>query len=239
MKRGSGQRQGAGESTTPLLTVPLICACRDSCSFRNRCLHASPHKYVATCFGNNVCCTVGTGIERHDVLCVLAEEKMDSRLIDILTEHLIRDEGLRLKPYRCTAGKLTIGVGRNLDDKGLSIEEKKYLGIHPGEMPWRKVEDGITYAEAMYLLINDIFEVERQARTLPWYGGLCDARKLAVLNLIFNLGFKKFLTFKITIGHLAAGRWDNAAAALEKSLWYKQVGDRAKRVVRLIKEGTV
>src|SRR3989304_1439514 len=234
MKRGSGQRQGAGESTTPLLTVPLICACRDSCSFRNRCLHASPHKYVATCFGNNVCCTVGTGIERHDVLCVLAEEKMDEKFIDILTEHLIRDEGLRLKPYRCTAGKLTIGVGRNLDDKGLSVTEMQTLGIPP-----RSIKDGITKPEALYLLEHDVEEVIRQTNILPWYGGLCDARKLAVLNLVFNLGFKKFLTFKTTIGHLAAGRWDNAAAALEKSLWYKQVGDRAKRVVRLIKEGTV
>src|SRR3990167_9230859 len=36
---------------------------------------------------------------------------------------LIRDEGVRLKPYRDSVGKLTIGVGRNLDDKGLTRAE--------------------------------------------------------------------------------------------------------------------
>ena len=40
-----------------------------------------------------------------------------------IVNQLILHEGLRLKPYRCTAGKLTIGVGRNLETKGLSEEE--------------------------------------------------------------------------------------------------------------------
>ena len=34
----------------------------------------------------------------------------------LVMNQLVMDEGLRLKPYRCPAGKLTIGVGRNLDD---------------------------------------------------------------------------------------------------------------------------
>ena len=37
------------------------------------------------------------------------------------------DEGLRLKPYRDTVGKLTIGIGRNLDDVGISEAEAEYL----------------------------------------------------------------------------------------------------------------
>lgn len=80
-KRCSRQRQDEGGSVTPLRTQLLVCACQEICSFRNRCLHAAPHKYIATCFGNNVCCTVGTGIERHDVLCVFTggEDESDCK----------------------------------------------------------------------------------------------------------------------------------------------------------------
>jgi lysozyme len=48
---------------------------------------------------------------------------MEAKLMDRIKEQLVRHEGLRLKPYRCTAGKLTIGVGRNLEDKGISQQE--------------------------------------------------------------------------------------------------------------------
>ena len=44
-----------------------------------------------------------------------------------LMYRLIEEEGMKLKPYRCPAGKLTIGVGRNLEDKGLSNEEALFL----------------------------------------------------------------------------------------------------------------
>lgn len=37
-----------------------------------------------------------------------------------LKELLRINEGVRTAPYRCSAGKLTIGVGHNLDDKPIS-----------------------------------------------------------------------------------------------------------------------
>ena len=36
-------------------------------------------------------------------------------------------EGLKLKPYRCSSGKLTIGYGRNLDDRGITVLEANEL----------------------------------------------------------------------------------------------------------------
>jgi lysozyme len=52
---------------------------------------------------------------------------MEATLLERIKEQLVRHEGLRLKPYRCTAGKLTIGIGRNLDDKGISQTEAYVL----------------------------------------------------------------------------------------------------------------
>lgn len=46
-----------------------------------------------------------------------------------LKDQLILHEGLKLKPYKCPANKWTIGVGRNLEDVGLSKDEQlKLLG---------------------------------------------------------------------------------------------------------------
>ncbi len=48
---------------------------------------------------------------------------MEAKLLERIKEQLVRHEGLGLKPYRCPAGKLTIGYGRNLDDTGISKAE--------------------------------------------------------------------------------------------------------------------
>ena len=48
---------------------------------------------------------------------------MTEALMNRIKAQLVRHEGLRLKPYRCTAGRLTIGIGRNLDDRGISQKE--------------------------------------------------------------------------------------------------------------------
>ena len=52
---------------------------------------------------------------------------MDNLNLLLLHDELVRDEGVRLKPYRDTVGKLTIGTGRNLDDMGISEVENAML----------------------------------------------------------------------------------------------------------------
>ena len=57
-----------------------------------------------------------------------------------IEEQLLLHEGLRLKPYRCTSNKLTIGVGRNLEDKGISKEEAMRLLAQVGQRAQRLAE---------------------------------------------------------------------------------------------------
>ena len=128
-----------------------------------------------------------------------------------LIADLTRDEGLRLKPYKDTVGKTTIGIGRNLDDVG------------------------ITKAEAEYLLENDIDKVAAQLTArLPWWQGLDEPRQRAVANMAFNLGIDGLLKFTATLAALRAG--DNKAAAYHalNSKWAEQVGARAQRIAKLM-----
>jgi lysozyme len=130
-----------------------------------------------------------------------------------LEEQLIRDEGLRLKPYKDSVGKLTIGVGRNLDDVGISREE------------------------ATQLLANDIERAAAWVRTnLPWTLALDEVRQAALKNMAFNLGsrlgeFRKFLA------HLEAREYEQAAKEMTDSVWATQTGPRAQRLAEQIRSG--
>ncbi|WP_044561454.1 glycoside hydrolase family protein [Azospirillum sp. B4] len=131
-----------------------------------------------------------------------------------LAADLRRDEGVRLKPYTDTVGKLTIGVGRNLTDVGL------------------------TPAEVDALLANDIASVTQALdQALPWWRGLSEGRQRALANMAFNMGMPTLLTFRTTLGHLQAGRFEQAAEAALASRWAIQVGDRATRIAALIRAG--
>ncbi len=105
-----------------------------------------------------------------------------------LIQDLILDEGLKTDPYEDTVGKLTIGVGRNLTDRGIS------------------------QAEAMFLLANDIeiVEVELDAR-LSWWRDMPDDVQRALANLAFNMGVPTLLNFVQALAALQERDFDKAA----------------------------
>lgn len=134
--------------------------------------------------------------------------------VDALRKQLIEHEGLRLRPYRDTVGKLTIGVGRNLDDVG------------------------ITEAEALALLDNDIKRAAADLdRALPFWRELSEVRQRALLDMAFNLGITRLLGFRKMIDALQRGEYCRAAAEAMDSKWARQVGRRARNIATMIREG--
>jgi lysozyme len=140
---------------------------------------------------------------------------MEAMLLERIKEQLVRHEGLRLKPYRCTSGKLTIGYGRNLDDYGIS------------------------QTEAYVLLENDIQNCEKQLLDeIPEiYNPLDEVRKSVLLNMCFNLGIGGLLGFNNTLTFIGSGDWERAANGMLASKWAKQVGRRAIELSELMRKG--
>lgn len=133
---------------------------------------------------------------------------------EAMVRQLRLHEGERLKPYRCTAGKLTIGVGRNLEDRGISREESAML------------------------LANDIANEERELlRALPWVAKLDEVRQRVLLDMSFNLGIVGLLGFKNTLATIQAGEYQRGAAMMLDSKWAGQVGARAERLARMMATG--
>lgn len=153
---------------------------------------------------------------------------------EILRSELVRDEGLRLKPYRCTAGKLTIGVGRNLDDVGISYCETKELHITKQSASTK----GISKDAAMALLDNDIDRcISDLDRHIPWWSKLDEVRQRVLINMCFNLGIRGLLGFRNTLKHIRHGQYDRAADNMLLSLWARQVKGRAFRLSQLMRLG--
>lgn len=125
-------------------------------------------------------------------------------------------EGLRLKPYKCTAGKLTIGYGRNLDDVGISK------------------------TEADMLFERDFAQAESEVRRLLQANGidadnLIEQRFYVLTDMMFNLGYSRLAQFKKLLYALKKGLYDDAANEMLDSLWATQVGNRATKLAALMR----
>ena len=134
--------------------------------------------------------------------------------METLEQQLIRHEGYRQFPYKCSAGKLTIAVGRNLDDRGISERE------------------------AMYLLHNDITICKQELNLLyPIVNRLNDARHNVLINMCFNIGIVRLGQFKKMWKAIEVGDFKEASRQMLDSKWSGQVGKRADELAETMKRG--
>lgn len=148
---------------------------------------------------------------------------------DVIIQRLVVNESIRYQPYKCPAGHLTIGVGRNLETNPLTSEEKRVCGDYM---------HGITKEQCYYLLRNDIARVKEELTDkLPWWQNLDKERQFVLIDMCFNMGIKKLLGFNNTLRYLSTGFYKQAASNLRESLYYRQVTKRAERNARCVETG--
>lgn len=131
-----------------------------------------------------------------------------------LLARLSLDEGREKKVYRCSAGKLTIGVGRNLEDRGLREDEIDLL------------------------LANDIRDsIDECRRLVRSFDQLNEVRQEVLINMMFNLGYARLSGFKKFLAAIAMSDWTEAANQMLESKWADQVGARADRLANAMRRG--
>lgn len=137
-------------------------------------------------------------------------------------------EGFRAKPYFCSQGKRTIGIGRNLEAKPLTETER--LAI--------KNPENITKQEAYFLLENDIKEVIMLLYNMVrCFSKLDDERKYALIDMGFQMGVSGVCKFKNMLAAMDAGDFEKASKECLNSAYAKQTPARARRIARLIQTG--
>jgi lysozyme len=134
--------------------------------------------------------------------------------IDKLIAQLKVHEGVRSKVYLDTEGIETIGVGRNLRDRGLSDDEIELM------------------------LANDIRDFQEEVENaFPWWSDLDDVRQRVVVDMAFNMGLGSLSKFVNTLAHIENGRYEEASVEMLDSKWARQVGDRANVLSNMMKTG--
>ena len=145
-----------------------------------------------------------------------------SHFLDKLIEH----EGMVLTVYKDSLGIDTIGIGRNLKDRGISREELDYLDIPNMEVVY---EHGISEADARYLALNDIAIVENElCRVHTCVENLDSVRQLVLMDMAFNMGVPRLCKFKLMWNAIHEKKWEAASREMLDSKWARQVGRRAK-----------
>lgn len=134
--------------------------------------------------------------------------------MDKLERLLVLHEANKRYPYRCTAGKLTIGIGFNLDDVGLYPEEITFIFKNRISLVRKRLE-----------------------KELPWFDSLDEVRQAVLLDMGYNLGVDGLLAFKRTLGSVRRGDYSLAAVQMLESKWARQVGNRAKRLSTMMETG--
>jgi lysozyme len=132
-----------------------------------------------------------------------------------IEKQILKHEGFEPFPYKCPAGKLTIGIGRNLDDRGITMDE------------------------ALILLRNDIAACEFDLYKIfgKEFFELDIARKHALIGMRFNLGATGFRGFTKMIQAIRNQNFIEAAQEIEKSVYWGQVGERARTLQSMILHG--
>ncbi|MGM0518191.1 MAG: glycoside hydrolase family protein [Campylobacterota bacterium] len=121
-------------------------------------------------------------------------------------------EGLELKPYRCTANKLTIGYGRNLEDRGITEEE------------------------AEYLLVRDLQRIQEKLRAkIINYDDLPSNVQEVLVEMAYQIGTFGLFKFKKTLDYVYKKDFQNASIEMLDSLWAKQTPNRAKTLSNKMK----
>lgn len=141
-------------------------------------------------------------------------------MTETLQEMLIRHEGLRLFPYRCPQGYLTIGVGRNLEGKGISEDEARELLVHD-----------------INECREDVREIIGYHPTNPYTAPKDWERYKALTDMRFQLGASGFRSFRNMIQCIKAGHWQEAADEALDSLWAQQTPERAREIAEMIRNG--
>lgn len=132
------------------------------------------------------------------------------------------EEGRRKKPYKCSEGHWTIGVGHKISDSDAAT----YSHI-----------DGMTDKAIDSLLSKDIEKAIKAAQKYTWFKNLNEPRQAVIISMIFQMGEAGFSKFQMVREHLLRGEYIEAASEMLDSRWAKQTPNRAKRHARQMRTG--
>jgi len=141
---------------------------------------------------------------------------------DRLREELKIDEGCKYEIYLDHLGLPTAGIGHLL--KGTDKECGKAVGTAVSE---ERVNEW--FEQDIEMTLNDCKKV------FDDWDSMNEEVRLIMANMMFNLGYPRFCKFKKMIQAVKDEDWLEAGDQMQHSRWYKQVTNRADRLINRMK----
>lgn len=151
-----------------------------------------------------------------------------------IIDQLIKHEGIVLHPYKDSLHITTLGIGRNLESRGIDPFELDMIGFSPEKDVFDIKE--ITKEDAIWLCQNDVFRCEKEmAIFFPPINDLPKIRQLVLIDMLFNLGMSRLSKFIKLFRALEGRDYKKASAEMIDSLWAKQVKGRADSLAHMMR----
>lgn len=163
------------------------------------------------------------------------------------------NEGIRYTRYFDTEGIPTIGIGFNLNrpDAQSALAQvgvSDFAGVMSGSVTLTDAQVSALFEYSFAPILSDA----RSSLDDGIFDSMSDARRFVICDLVYNLGLEgwdEFVTTRSLLNQAQSAKnagtvvaahnlFTRAANNLTLSAWYGQVGDRAKRDVAMILNGT-
>ena len=139
--------------------------------------------------------------------------EMDRDKLTPTEAYIHGEEGYRAKPYRCTSGALTIGIGYNLDA-------------------------GMPFDEALLLMRHRVDSIRRALmERYEWFPKLNEARQAALVSMAYQMGTGGLFSFRRTLASIGSGDYEKASREMLDSKWARQTPARAQRTAYMMRYG--
>ena len=143
--------------------------------------------------------------------------------IDQLREQLMIDEGVVYEIYKDHLGYPTFGIG--------------HLVLDSDPEQGQDVGTPVTEDRVNECFVKDLQSVVEDCKKLhdAWDGYPEEAKQI-IANMMFNMGLTRLSKFNKHNAALQSGDWKEAAVEGRDSRWYKQVTNRAERLMERLEK---
>ena len=138
--------------------------------------------------------------------------------LEKLREELERDEGVKYEVYNDHLGLPTFGIGHLIIDS-----DPEYGAVIGTEVRDYRVKEA--FEEDVQNVLTDCEKLYVQWEHLP------EEVQLIIANMMFNMGRTRLSKFKGMKAGVDSRDWNKAADEMVDSVWYRQVTNRADRLV--------
>ena len=143
--------------------------------------------------------------------------------LDKLRKQLEIDEGVKYEVYKDHLGYPTFGVGHLILETDPEYGSEYGTAVSESRVVEAFEQDCENVLRDCHILYEDFDDLPEEAQQI-------------IANMMFNMGRPRLSKFKGMKRGVDAKDWNTAADEMVDSNWYKQVTNRAERLVKRMRE---